>query len=428
MSLTARMLIALVAGLAVGILARMWVDVGGGALLAVAEPVGSLWVNALRMTLIPLVVSLLISVIASVPDARSTGRLGLRAFIIFVVFLAIAGLVSVLLAPPLLALLPITAETMAALQTGDAAAAAANAARMPTLAQTIIDIVPSNPIRAAADGAMLPLVVFAVLLGAAATRIPPVQRSALVDVFRTLADAMLVLVGWVIAIAPIGVFALAIGLASRIGLAAVGVIASYIVILSAVIIAVTLLVYVAAVVVGGVPLGRFARALAPGQAVAFSARSSMAALPALVEGARTVLRLPAVITSFVLPLAVSTLRLSSPIMWAITLPFLSRLYGIDIGYAQLIALIAAGILLSFSIPGLPSASLFVMAPFLSGLGIPAEALGIVIAADAIPDLFKGVLNVTGHLAAATIVARHVPADALVEVPVGIVSPRTEAVG
>ena len=428
MSLTARMLVALVAGLAVGILARMWVDVGGGALLAVAEPVGSLWVNALRMTLIPLVISLLISVIASVPDARSTGRLGLRAFIIFVVFLAIAGLVSVLLAPPLLALLPITAETMAALQTGDAAAAAANAARMPTLAQTIIDIVPSNPIRAAADGAMLPLVVFAVLLGAAATRVPPVQRAALVDVFRTLADAMLVLVGWVIAIAPIGVFALAIGLASRIGLAAVGVIASYIVILSAVIIVVTVLVYVAAVVVGGVPLGRFARALAPGQAVAFSARSSMAALPALVEGARTVLRLPAVITSFVLPLAVSTLRLSSPIMWAITLPFLSRLYGIDISYAQLIALIAAGILLSFSIPGLPSASLFVMAPFLSGLGIPAEALGIVIAADAIPDLFKGVLNVTGHLAAATIVARHVPADVLAEAPAGIVTPQAEAAG
>ena len=420
MSLTARMLIALAAGLAVGVLAATQRESGGAVLLAIAEPIGSLWVNALRMTLIPLVVSLLIGVIASVPDARSTGRLGLRAFIIFVVFLSVAGLVSVLLAPPLLSLLPITAETMAALQTGDAAAAAANATRMPTVAQTIIDIVPSNPIRAAADGAMLPLVVFSVLLGAAATRVPLAQRAALVDVFRALADAMLVLVGWVIAVAPIGVFALAVGLAARIGLAAVGVIASYIVILSAVIIVVTLLLYIAAVVGGGVPLGRFARAVAPGQAVAFSARSSMAALPALVEGARTVLKLPAVITSFVLPLAVSTLRLSSPIMWAITLPFLSMLYGIDISFAQLITLIAAGIMLSFSIPGLPSASLFIMAPFLSGLGIPAEALGIVIAADAIPDLFKGVLNVTGHMAASAIVARHAPPEVLVDAsPAGV---------
>jgi Na+/H+-dicarboxylate symporter len=411
------MLVALVAGVIVGVLAMMWRDSGGGALLTIAEPIGSLWINALRMTLIPLVVSLLISVVASVPDARSTGRLGLRAFLIFVAFLAVAGLVSVLVGPPLLALLPITEATTAALQTGDAAAAAANAARMPTLAQTLIDIVPANPIRAAADGAMLQLVVFAVLLGAAATRIAPDLRTAVVHVFRALADAMLVIVGWVIAIAPIGVFALAMGLASKIGLAAVGVIASYIVILTAVIVFVTMLLYVAAVVGGGVPLARFSRAAAPGQAVAFSARSSLAALPALVEGARTVLRLPPVITSFVLPLAVSTLRVSTPIMWAITLPFLSMLYGIDIGYPQLIALIAAGILLSFSIPGLPSASLFLMAPFLSGLGIPVEALGIVIAADAIPDLFKSVLNVTGHLAASVVVARHVPAEVLAEDPV-----------
>ena len=425
MSLTARMLLALVAGLAVGILATMWREAGGGTLLAIAEPVGSLWINALRMTLIPLVVALLISVVASVPDAQSTGRLGLRAFIVFVAFLGVAGLVSVLLAPPLLALLPITDATMAALQTGDAAAAAANASRMPTVAQTIVDIVPANPIRAAADGAMLQLVVFAVLLGAAATRIPAEARAGLVNFFRALADAMLVLVGWVIAIAPIGVFALAIGLAARIGLASIGVIVSYIMILSAVIIFVTVLLYIAAVVIGRVPLGRFSRALAPGQAVAFSARSSMAALPALVEGARTVLRLPAVITSFVLPLAVSTLRLSSPIMWAITLPFLSRLYGIEIGFAQLIALIAAGIMLSFSIPGLPSASLFIMAPFLTGLGIPAEALGIVIAADAIPDLFKGVLNVTGHMAASVIVARHVPAEVLADGSAVVVGPEVE---
>ena len=126
------------------------------------------------------------------------------------------------------------------------------------------------------------------------------------------------------------------------------------------------------------------------------------------------LALPAVITSFVLPLAVSTLRVSTPIMWAITLPFLARLYSIDLGYTELIALVITGNLLSFSTPGLPSASLFLMAPFLAGLGSPAEALGIVIAADAIPDLFKGVLNVTGHMASAVIVARHVPDDALID--------------
>ena len=425
MSLTTRMLLALAAGLLAGIVAAIFRDSGGSVFLSVAEPVGNVWVNALRMTLIPLVASLLISVVGSVPDARSTGRLGLRAFLIFMVFLCATGVVSILIGPALVAMLPIDAATTAALQGGDAATVVANAARMPTVAQTLVDIIPSNPIRAAADGTMLPLVVFALALGAAASRTAPEHRMVLVGFFRGLADAMLVLVGWVIALAPIGVFALAAGLAAKIGLAAVGVIVWYIVILTGVIIFVTILLYGAAVLVGRVPIAQFARAVAPGQAVAFSARSSLAALPALVEGARSRLAFPPVITSFVLPLAVSTLRVSTPIMWAITLPFLARLYGVDLGYTQLIALVFTGILLSFSIPGLPSASLFLMAPFLAGLGIPAEALGIVIAADAIPDLFKGVLNVTGHMASAAIVARHVPDDAVLDAaPVGMAVPTT----
>lgn len=415
MSLTMRMLLALVGGLITGSIATTFKDAGGGVLIQVADPIGSIWVNALRMTLIPLVVSLLISVIAAVPDARSTGKIGVRALVIFLVFLVATGVVSVLIGPALVAILPIDAATIAALRTTDAATVVTDAARMPTIAQTFIDIVPTNPIRAAADGAMLPLVVFSVALGAAATRIPADRRADFVRFFRSLADAMLVIVGWVIAVAPVGVFALAIGLAARTGLAAVGVIAWYIAILTGVIILVTVLLYGAAVIGGGVPLLRFARSVAPGQAVAFSARSSLAALPALIEGARRWLVLPPVVTSFVLPLAVSTLRLSTPIMWSITLPFLARLYGVELGYAELALLVFNGILLSFSVPGLPSASLFLMAPFLTGLGIPAEAIGIVIAADAIPDLFKGVLNVTGHMASATIVARHVPAEALTEV-------------
>jgi proton glutamate symport protein len=424
MSLTTRMLLALIAGLATGIIATTIDDAGASALIRVTDPVGSIWVNALRMTLIPLVVSLLIGVIASVPNARSTGRLGIRALVVFVIFLVAIGVVSMLIGPALVAMLPIDAATTAALQTTDAASIATNAAQMPTLGQTLIDIVPSNPIRAAADGAMLPLVVFSIALGAAATRIPAEERAVLVQFFRSLSDAMLVIVGWVIAVAPIGVFALAVGLGARIGLTAVGVIGGYVVILSGVVILSTILMYGAAVFGGGVSLSRFARAVAPGQAVAFSARSSLAALPALLEGARRWLTLPPVVTSFVLPLSVSTLRLSTPIMWSITLPFLAQLYGVELGYGHLALLVLNGILLSFSVPGLPSASLFLMAPFLSGLGIPVEALGIVIAADAIPDLFKGVLNVTGHMASATIVARHAPREVVAEGPQLVTSVRS----
>ena len=425
MSLTTRMLVALIAGLVTGIVATTVDDAAASAIVRVTDPVGSIWVNALRMTLIPLVVSLLIGVIASVPSARSTGKLGIRALLVFLALLVATGIVSILIGPALVAMLPIDAATTAALQSNDAATIATNAARMPTIGQTLIDIVPSNPFRAAADGAMLPLVVFSIALGAAATRIPAEERAVLVQFFRSLSDAMLVIVGWVIAIAPIGVFALAVGLGARIGLTAVGVIGGYVVILSGVVILTTILMYGAAVFGGGVSLPIFARAVGPAQAVAFSARSSLAALPALVEGARRWLVLPPVVTSFVLPLSVSTLRLSTPIMWSITFPFLAQLYGVELGYGHLALLVLnGGILLSFSVPGLPSASLFLMAPFLTGLGIPVEALGIVLAADAIPDLFKGVLNVTGHMASATIVARHAPAEVVGEGPQHVTSVRS----
>src|SRR5687768_9619927 len=191
MSLTTRMLLALVAGLITGSIATTFKDAGGGVLIQVADPIGNIWVNALRMTLIPLVVSLLISVIASVPDARSTGRIGMRALGIFVIFLVATGIVSVFIGPALVASLPIDATTIAALRTGNAEAVMASAATMPTITQTLIDIVPSNPIRAAADGAMLPLVLFSLALGAAATRIPADRRADFVRFFRSLADAML---------------------------------------------------------------------------------------------------------------------------------------------------------------------------------------------------------------------------------------------
>jgi proton glutamate symport protein len=209
-------------------------------------------------------------------------------------------------------------------------------------------------------------------------------------------------------VAPIGIFALAVTLVVRTGLGAVRALALYIVLITAIIIAATLLVYIIAVTVGRQRLVPFARALIPAQAIALSARSSMAALPAMVDAARTRLALPGAVTSFVLPLAVTTLRLSTPIMWGVAIPFLARLYGIDIGTDTMLWLLGMSILMSFSVPGLPSASIFLMGPFITGLGIPLEALAFLIAADSIPDLFKGVLNVTGHMTSAAIVARRVP--------------------
>lgn len=406
MSATTRMLVALVAGIGAGFAAVAWPGPAARVFTMITEPIGRVWVNALQMTLIPLVVSLLVASLAGAMGTRATGRLGFRVALTFLALLGVAGAVSLILAPPLVARIPlaVSAATIESRVANAVAAAAEGARRFPPLSQLLVDIVPANPIRAAADGSMLPLVFFAVLFGLAAAHVPADRRAPIVAFFRGIADALLVIVGWVIAVAPVGVFALAVGLVLRTGTAGIEALAVYILLLCGLILITTGLLYVIAATAGRVPLARFARAAAPAQAVAFSSRSSMAALPAMLA-ARERLMLPKEASGLVLPLAVTTLRVSTPIMWAVAIPFLARLHGIELGYAPLVLLVLAGILLSFSTPGLPSASLFLMSPFLPGLGIPVEALGIAIAADAIPDLLKGVLNVTGHLTATAIVTR-----------------------
>ena len=357
------------------------------------------------MVLIPLVLSLLVTGIVTTVDTGGTGRLGATALGVFLALLAGTAVVSALVATPLVARIPIEPETTALMRSTVDTSVVATVRQLPKFSDLIVSIVPANPIRAAVDGAMLPLVTFAILFGLALARVGIERRDAVAHLFRAIADAMTVIVGWLIVIAPLGVFALAMTLVVKTGLGAVRAFALYIVLISGAIVLVTLLLYVVAVLAGGQPLARFARALAPPQAIAFSARSSLAALPAMVESARTRLGFPAAVTSFVLPLAVTTLRLSTPIMWSVSIPFLARLYGVAVSPEQFALLLGTGILMSFSVPGLPSASIFLMGPFVTGLGIPIEAIGLLIAADSIPDLFKGVLNVTGHMTSAAVVTR-----------------------
>ncbi len=377
---------------------------------AVVEPVGTIWVRALQMTLIPLVVALLVTGIIATVTTGATGRLGATAVAVFLALLAATAVVSGIVGIPLVSRIPIDPATTEIMRATTDSSVLATARQLPAFSDLLVSTVPSNPVRAAADGAMLPLVTFAILFGLALARVRPDRRERVTAVFRALGDAMTVIIGWLIAVAPAGIFALSMTLVLRTGLGAVRALALYIALVSAIIIAATLLLYVVAVTLGRQPPVRFARALVPAQAIALSARSSMAALPAMVEEARIRLALPSAVTSFVLPLAVTTLRLSTPIMWGVAIPFLARLYGIDVGVDTMLWLLAMSILMSFSVPGLPSASIFLMGPFITGLGIPIEALAFLIAADSIPDLFKGVLNVTGHMTSAAIVARRLPAQ------------------
>jgi Na+/H+-dicarboxylate symporter len=282
---------------------------------------------------------------------------------------------------------------------------AARSATLPTFRQWLVDLVPQNPVKSAADGAILPLIVFSIALGIAITRVPGEAGRAVVLFFQGLSGAMLVLVRWVLALAPIGVFALAVPLATRLGFGALGAVAYYIVLVVGMCVVCILAMYPVVAALGGVSMRHFARAAGPAQAVAFSSRSSLAALPAMIEGAERVLRLPRSITSFFLPLAASMFRVGGVIGQVVGVLFLAKLYGFDLGTAQLFAVGVTALLTSFSVPGVPGGSILVMVPVLLAANLPIEGVGILLGVDTIPDMFRTTTNVTGHMATATILAR-----------------------
>ena len=326
----------------------------------------------------------------------------------YAILLVIAGLIALVIAPPLLARIPLTpdvADRLRATATTAAASTVTAVEQLPSLAQRLIETVPANAVRAAADGAMLPLVVFTLVLALGIVRLAVPVRDVVVGFFSGVADAMLVVVGWVLAAAPVGVFALALSVAARAGIQAAGALLYYIVVLAVTLVVVTLMLYLPVVLVGGVSLRTFVVAALPAQAVAMSSRSSLAALPAMLRETRDRLAMPPEATSFVLPLAVSVLRMNVPPRWVISAAFLGQLYGVEMGLASLVWMLATAVLISFSVPGIPSASLFMMAPVLVSLGLPAEGVGLLIAVDTIPDMFNTLANVTGHMASTAVVAR-----------------------
>lgn len=394
--------------LAIAIVAGVVIAASGSASLVRAAdaiaPIGALWVNAIRMTVIPLVVSLLITGVASTSDARSLGRLGGRTIAVFLLLLAF---VAIAVMPLLFAISGLLPKHVTSIPLPAGAAEAANdlaTTGKQTFASWLPSLLPPNPIAAAASGAMIPLILFTLLFAIAVARSGASTRTTLVGFFQAVAETMLTLVRWVIFAAPLGVFALVLPLAAHAGAALAGAIGLYIVAYSLLCVAVIVLVYVAVAIATRIPIRRFARAAMPPQIIAFSSSSSIASLPALIESSERDLQLPAEVVNFVLPLAASMFKIAGPLTWTVGALFIGWFYGIPVGMSQLAIIAFAALFLAFAAPGIPRGGFIMLTPLFLAIGLPAEGIGILIAVDAMPDTFASALNSTGHLAAAAIVA------------------------
>lgn len=399
-------MIALALGVAVGAAAAAFGGDPAARIVEGVEALGGLWLNALRMTVVPLIFAVLVSGIAQVSDAAATGKLAARAVVWFFGLLIVSAVTSILLVNGVLAAWPVSEAASAALQAG-AQAPAADIQTAPDFAAWVKSLAPSNPIKAAAEDAILPVVVFAVFVGFALTRLPPAKGRALLDVFDALGEAMIVIVRWVLVVAPLGVFALGLGVGLRAGIGAAGVLGQYIIIASMAGLVIAVIGYVLPVVVGRVPVGRWAAATSPVLAAAFATQSSLACLPAMIERARDDLRVPERTANLILPLAVAVFRFTSPAVNLAACIFVAHVYGLQPTALQYAGAVFVAIAVSVGSVGLPGQVSFIVsvAPICIALGLPIDLLPILLAVEVVPDIFRTLGNVAGDMAVTTILAK-----------------------
>jgi len=390
-------LAALLAGLVAGIALQ-------GTGVGIAETVGTMWLNGLKMTIVPLVVALLVIGIARTAAAARAGRIAFWSMMGILAVTAVSILIGMSLTPLLLEGLPIPAESASAMRR--ALGTVAEVTAPPGFAETFKLIVPANVIDTAARTDILPLLVFTLIFAFALTRLPDKQRGTLTDFFDALAAAMVVVIQWVLWLAPLGVFALAFVVGAVAGGSALGTLAHYIVIVSIPGLAVTALAYLIARFGAGIGFGRYARAISQPQLLAISTQSSLACLPICLEKAEE-LGVPEEHAGITLPMCVALLRATGPAMNVAVAIYIATWFEIPIAPAQLVLAFFAAMLASLSAVSLPGTVSFFssMVPICLALGVPIEPLALLIAVETIPDMTRTLGNVTANVALAATVSK-----------------------
>lgn len=397
-------------GLAAGLLAGLLMASSGAppAVATAADLIGGLWLKGLQMTIIPLVVALLVMGIVRTVAAAEAGRMAAYTLGQFMAVLATGTLMAALVMPLLLDAFPIPVRAAQALREGFASGPAGP---VPTLPEFLEALIPDNVFAAASASAILPLVVFFALFAVAVTRLPAEPRRSLAVLFEGVAGAMMVMIGWVLKLAPLGVFALALTVAAKSGADAIVALGHYIALVASIGFVVFLGAYVLAVIGARQPLVKFARAMLPAQAVAISTQSSLASVPAMLIVC-TRLGLKEKSGEFVLPLAVALFRATGPAMNLAVAIYVARLTGVELTAPVLASGIAVALLTTLGAPSLPGAISFVssIGPIALAMGVPVGPLALLVAVEVLPDIMRTVGNVTMDVAVTATVDRRATTD------------------
>ncbi len=389
----------LVGGLVAGILGAL---AGAPALVGeIAALVGGLWLRALQMTIIPLVAALLVLGLVQMILAARVGTAARRMLLVMIAVQLAGGAFTSVSMPALLTAFPVPegASSFLAQTPGEVG-------EVPKVLDFMASLVSPNIIAAAAETAMLPLTIFFVMFAVAITRLPADQGDRLLGFFHALGNVMLLIIGWVLAIAPVGVFALAYGVGVQSGGGAFAALGHYVLTVTAMGTFILVLAYLIAAGLGRTGVLGFAKAVLPAQAVALSTQSSLASLPAMLDSASRLGIRPAT-AEFVLPLAVVIFRATSAAMNLAVVYYIAALAGVEVPPAIAIAGILIASVISLSAVSLPGSISFVVSigPIALAMGVPVEPLALLVAVEMLPDLMRTLGNVSMNVAVTSAVDR-----------------------
>ncbi len=412
MQLYTKILIGLVSGTVVGIVGNIlgltWVQEA----FTWIEPVGTIFIRLITMIVVPLVVASLIIGTASLGDIRRLGRIGGKTIVYYIGTTAIAvsiGLLISNLVQPGSRIDPATRDSLVTAFSDQAAGAMTLAAEKPSVRETLIAMVPTNPITAAAQGDLLPLIIFSIIFGAAVSIIDVKRKDSILTFFNAINDAVMVMIDWIMKLAPYAVFALVGGVVARFGLDLLR----------------SLLVY-SAVVVGGLLLHAlftfpmalkflakvnpidFMKKIVEVPIVAFSTSSSSATLPITMETAEENVGISKEVSSFVLPLGATINMDGTALYQAVAVMFIAQIYGFPMGVGEQVTIVLTATLASIGTAGVPSAGIIMLILVLQSVGLGAQAqagIAMILGVDRILDMLRTSVNVTGDLTAATVIAR-----------------------
>jgi DAACS family dicarboxylate/amino acid:cation (Na+ or H+) symporter len=412
MALATRILLGLVLGAAAGVTAEIWLGRAAGLVWVVekiTQPAGQMWLRALIMIVVPLVFASLTLGVAGLGDVRKVGRIGGKTLAYFFLTTAVAtviGLLLVNLVRPGAGLPQQTRTELLARFGGQAKQMADEAAETKFGVELLVNIVPRNPVASAAQGDMLGLIFFSLIFGAALSLLPRERARPMLGVLEALGDAVVVIIHWVMALAPYGVFALIFSVTALFGYDLLQKLLWYVLTVLLGLVLHMLGAYSLLVRILGKmnPVVFFSR-IRTILLTAFSTSSSNATLPTTLELTERELGVPREVCGFVLPLGATMNMHGTALFEGVTVLFLAQVFGMELSLGTQAIVVILSVLTAIGTAGVPSGSIPLLMVVLGVVGVPPEAIALVLGVDRILDMCRTTLNVTGDVTAALYIAR-----------------------